>query len=46
MMDGNPGNFPRYPSGNTKMEPFCKKIPQFAGHSTFDDRGEGNFIVP
>lgn len=46
MMDGIPGNFPRYPSGNTKMEPINKKIPQFAGHTTFDDRGIGEFIVP
>ncbi len=46
MMDGNPGNFPRYPSGDTKIEPISKKIPQFAGHTTFDDRGRGEFIVP
>lgn len=46
LMDGNPGNFPRYPAGNTEMEPISKKIPQFAGHTTFDDRGRGEFIVP
>jgi endoglucanase len=46
MVDGAPGNFPRYPSCNTKMEPVSKKIPQFAGHTTFDDRGRGEFIVP
>jgi hypothetical protein len=46
MIDGNPANFPRYPSGDTKMEPISEKIPQFAGHSTFDDRGRGEFIVP
>ena len=46
MMDGNPANFPRYPSSNTKIEPISKKIPQYAGHSTFDDRGRGEFIVP
>lgn len=46
MIDGNPANFPRYPSGNTKIEPISKKIPQFAGHTTFDDRGRGEFIVP
>jgi hypothetical protein len=46
MMDGNPANFPRYPSGNTKIEPISKKIPQFADHTTFDDRGRGEFIVP
>ena len=46
MIDGNPANFPKYPSGDTKMEPISKKIPQFAGHTTFDDRGLGEFIVP
>jgi hypothetical protein len=46
LMDGKAGNFPRYPAGNTKMEPINKKIPQFAGHTTFDDRGRGEFIVP
>ena len=35
-----------YPSSDTKMEPLSKKIPQFAGHTTFDDRGKDNFIVP
>jgi hypothetical protein len=46
LADGRPGNFPRYPSGNTKIEPASKKIIQFAGHTTFDDRGRGEFIVP
>ena len=46
MIDGQPANFPRYPSSNTKIEPISKKIPQFAGHTTFDDRGRGEFIVP
>jgi endoglucanase len=46
MVDGKAGIFPRYPSGNTKIEPISKKIPQFAGHTTFDDRGRGEFIVP
>jgi endoglucanase len=46
MMDGIAANFPRYPSSDTKMEPISKKIPQFAGHTTFDDRGRGEFIVP
>lgn len=46
LMDGKPGNFPRYPASNTKIEPIRKKIPQFAGHTTFDDRGRGEFIVP
>src|SRR6478609_7679359 len=36
LVDGKPGNFPLYPSSNTKIEPISKKIPQFAGHTTFD----------
>ncbi len=46
MMDGQPGIFPRYPSSNTKIEPKSKKITQFGGHTTFDDRGRDEFIVP
>ena len=46
FVDGKPENFPRYPAGTTKIEPISKKIPQFAGHTTFDDRGRGEFIVP
>lgn len=45
LMDGNPGNFPRYPASNTRIEPIGKKIIQFAEHTTFDDRGRGEFIV-
>jgi len=44
--DGHPGNFPLYPSSSTKMESADKKIPQFAGHTTFDDRGRHEFIIP
>jgi endoglucanase len=46
LIDGRPGNFPRYPAGNTKIEPSYKKIHQFSGHTTFDDRGRNEFIVP
>ncbi|HEY4208719.1 MAG TPA: glycoside hydrolase family 9 protein [Puia sp.] len=46
IADGKPGTFPLYPSSSTKMEPLSKKIPQFAGHTTFDDRGRNEFIVP
>jgi hypothetical protein len=46
LADGTPGNFPRYPSGSTKVEPSSKKLPQYAGHTTFDDRGRGEFLVP
>ncbi|HJV77327.1 MAG TPA: glycoside hydrolase family 9 protein [Paludibacter sp.] len=45
-VDGNPGNFPRYPASNTQMEPISKKVPQYGGHTTFDDRGRNEFIVP
>ncbi|MGB8490261.1 MAG: glycoside hydrolase family 9 protein, partial [Bacteroidales bacterium] len=46
MVDGKPGEFPLYPSSSTKMEPLGNKILQYAGHSTFDDRGRNEFIVP
>jgi len=46
LADGKPGNFPLYPSSRTRMEAADKKIPQFAGHTTFDDRGRHEFIVP
>ena len=46
LADGKPGNFPRYPAGNTRIESSDKKITQYAGHTTFDDRGLGEFIVP
>lgn len=45
LIDGNPGIFPRYPASNTRIEPISKKIPQFGGHTTFDDRGRGEFIT-
>jgi len=46
LVDGNPGYFPRYPAGNTQIEPISKKVTQFRGYTTFDDRGRGEFIVP
>lgn len=46
LVDGKPGNFPRYPAGNTRIEPLNKKVTQFAGHTTFEDRGKNEFIVP
>ncbi|MBN1925003.1 MAG: glycoside hydrolase family 9 protein [Prolixibacteraceae bacterium] len=46
LADDKPGIFPKYPSGNTMIESDNKKIKQFAGHNTFDDRGRGEFIVP
>jgi hypothetical protein len=46
LMDGKPGSFPLYPASSTKMEPLNNKVLQYAGHSTFDDRGRKEFIVP
>lgn len=46
LVDGKPGIFPKYPASNTKIEPISKKIPQFGGHTTFDDRSKGEYIVP
>lgn len=46
LVDGQPGIFPKYQVSNTKIEPISKKIPQFSGHTTFDDRGKGEYIVP
>ncbi|WP_081909391.1 glycoside hydrolase family 9 protein [Flavobacterium sp. ASV13] len=45
LVDGRAETFPRYPSGNTEIQPLSQKIPQFAGHTTFDDRGRNEFIV-
>jgi len=44
--DGNAGVFPLYPSSSTEVLPLSKKIPQFNGYSTFDDRGGVNFWNP
>ncbi|PWU02578.1 MAG: glycoside hydrolase [Bacteroidetes bacterium] len=46
LADGKPGQFPLYPASLTTIEPISNKIQQFAGHTTFDDRGRGEFIVP
>lgn len=46
LIDGKPGIFPLYPAGATNMEPISKKIHQYEGHTTFDDRGRGEFISP
>ena len=46
IADGQPGLFPRYPSGDTEVRSGDEKIPQFSGHTTFDDRGLNEFIVP
>jgi endoglucanase len=46
LIDGKPRLFPRYPSSDNRVEPKSKKITQFEGHTTFDDRGKEEFIVP
>jgi hypothetical protein len=46
LVDGQPGIFPKYPAHKTKIEPGEKKIKQFGIHTTFDDRGRDEFIVP
>jgi endoglucanase len=46
LADGKPGAFPLYPASNTVVKPMTNRIPQFSGHSTFDDRGRGEFIDP
>ncbi len=46
LMDDSPGIFPLYPAGPTVVKPIKDKIPQFEGHSTFDDRGRGEFVDP
>jgi hypothetical protein len=46
LADGKPGSFSLYPSSNTEVRPVSEKIPQFENHTTFDDRGRGEFIVP
>ncbi len=46
LVDGKPGTFPRYPASNTEIRSSSQKIPQFAGHNTFDDRGRDEYIVP
>lgn len=46
LMDGEPGIFPIYPAGPTVVKPDSEKIPQFHGHTTFDDRGKNEFVEP
>ncbi|MEG8946582.1 glycoside hydrolase family 9 protein [Rosettibacter firmus] len=46
LIDGKPGVFPLYPSGPVKVKPNTDKIPQFANHNTFDDRGRNEYVDP
>jgi endoglucanase len=46
LVDGRPGLFPLYPSSSTTIDSKSNKVLQFAGHTTFDDRGRDEYIVP
>jgi endoglucanase len=46
IIDNRTGIFPLYPSGPMEVKSADTKIPQFAGHSTFDDRGRSEYIEP
>jgi endoglucanase len=46
LIDNKTGTFPLYPSGPMEVKPADTKIPQYAGHSTFDDRGRSVYIEP
>jgi endoglucanase len=44
LVDGRPAIFPLYPSGPMRVRPAATQITQFAGHTTFDDRGRGEYL--
>lgn len=46
IADNKPYYFPRYPSGKTMMKSSDDKIHQIFNHTTFDDRGRNEYIVP
>jgi endoglucanase len=46
QMDATTGMFPLYPSGSMEVKPAATQIKQFGGHSTFDDRGRGEYVEP
>jgi endoglucanase len=46
LMDGTPHAFPLSPASDMEVRPVPRKIPQFNGYTTFDDRGRGEFLVP
>lgn len=46
LSDNIPGIFPLYPSSPTKAQSLDKKIPQFNGYSTFNDRERNEFLIP
>ncbi len=44
LVDGSSGLFPLYPSGPMDVKPASTRIKQFAGHTTFDDRGRNEYV--
>ncbi|TCO10650.1 glycoside hydrolase family 9 protein [Natronoflexus pectinivorans] len=46
LADGSPKLFPRYPASDAQVRPVSEKIQQIFDHSTFDDRGRGEFLEP
>jgi len=44
LMDGTPGIIPLYPSGPMQVKPADTQITQFAGHTTYDDRGRQEYV--
>ncbi len=46
LMDNSPHIFPLYPEGPTITKPDSVKIPQYAGHSTFDGHGRDVYVDP
>jgi endoglucanase len=46
LMDNSPHIFPLYPSGPCITKPDSLKIPQYAGHSTFDGHGRDVYVDP
>jgi endoglucanase len=44
LMDSEIGLFPLYPSGPMSVKPADTQLSQFAGHSTFDDRGRFEYV--
>ncbi|MBN1481745.1 glycoside hydrolase [candidate division KSB1 bacterium] len=44
IMDDKMGIFPRYPFGPMKVLPAETQLRQFSDHTTFDDRGRGEYV--
>jgi hypothetical protein len=44
LVDGKPAIFPLHPSGPMRVRPAATQITQFAGHTTLDDRGRGEYV--